>query len=113
MVAFYGLIMRWLHYERLKDVLVYCQILLSFLFFFGYQLVPRLAGNAGRCDRAADPWLGALFPSVWFAGLLELGLGRWSWESMLTGGTAVLMMAVAMPGLFRPFRWITRKRSAG
>jgi ABC-2 type transport system permease protein len=101
-IAFYGLFMRWVHYERLKDLLVYCQIVFSFLFFFSYQLVPRLADHAREAgiERFTHGW-GVLFPSIWFAGLLELGLGRWSWESVLTGGTALLMMALVMPWLFR------------
>jgi ABC-2 type transport system permease protein len=101
-IALYGLFMRWVHYERLKDLLVYCQIVFSFLFFFGYQMVPRLAqtARATGIEQFTHGW-GVLFPSVWFAGLLELGLGRWSWESLLTGGMALLMMALVMPWLFR------------
>jgi hypothetical protein len=101
-VVFYGLFMRWFHHERMKDVLVYCQIALSFLFFFGYQLVPRLVGTGDHLgiESLTHGW-GVLFPSVWFAGLVELGLGRWSWESVATGGAALLLMAVVMPWLFR------------
>ena len=101
-VAFYGFLMRWFNYERFKDVLVYCQVLLSFLFFFGYQLVPRLAGRLHNVDivHLTHGWA-VLFPSVWFAGLLELGLGHWSREALITGAGGLLLMVVALPGLLK------------
>jgi ABC-2 type transport system permease protein len=101
-VAFFGFFMRWLRYERLKDAMVYLQIAMSFLFFFGYQLLPRMAGSAREIgiEQLTHGW-GAIMPPVWFAGLLELVLGRWTWESALTGGAALVVMAIVMPWLFK------------
>ena len=101
-VVFYGLLMRWFNYERFKDVLVYCQIVLSFGFFFGYQLVPRLAGDFKGMDieRLTHGW-SVLFPSVWFAGLSELALGYWRKEALITGATGVLLACVALPCLLK------------
>src|SRR6266404_2866102 len=44
-VALYGLVLRRVNYEKFKDLLVYVQIAFSFFFFFGYQVVPRVAGT--------------------------------------------------------------------
>lgn len=101
-IVIYGLLMRWFNYERFKDVLVYCQIAFSLLFFLGYQLVPRLAGDLQGVDtaRLTHGW-GVLFPSVWFAGLLELGLGHWTRDALLTGSAALAMVGLVVPWLFK------------
>lgn len=101
-VVVYGLLLRWFNYEKFKDVLVYCQIVFSFMFFFGYQLIPRLAGNLHGMDieHLTRGW-GVLFPSVWFAAMLELGLGHWSKAALLTGGAGVLLTCLALPALFK------------
>ena len=73
----YALLLRRVNYERFKDLLVYCQIIFSFVFFLGYQLLPRLAGNireAGIAD-LAHSWMAAS-PSLWFASLVEVAQGR-------------------------------------
>lgn len=101
-VAFYGFLVRWFNYDKFKDLLVYCQILLSFLFFFGYQLIPRLAGELRGVDtgRLTHGW-GALFPSVWFASLVEWGLGHWSTQVLITGAVGLILTCVVMPVMFK------------
>ena|SRR5580765_2052649 len=49
-VVLYGLVLRRVNYEKFKDLLVYVQIGFSFLFFFGYQIVPGVADSVGRMD---------------------------------------------------------------
>jgi hypothetical protein len=101
-IAFYGFLMRWFNYEKFKDVLVYCQIVLSFMFFFGYQLLPRMARNFHGMDinTLTHTWAAA-FPSVWFAGLVELALGHWTQEALLAGAAALLVTFLLIPGLLK------------
>jgi hypothetical protein len=101
-VAVYGLILRRVNYEKFKDLLVYVQIAFSFLLFFGYQVVPRLAGNVKGVDITvlAHSWAAA-FPSVWFAGAIELALAHATLEAFGLALLALLMMAVVLPVLFR------------
>lgn len=75
-VVLYGLLLRIVNYERFKDIIAYFQIVFSFFMFMGYQLVPRylerqLSSHAGF---SREPWMLAT-PSLWFASLVELGLG--------------------------------------
>ncbi|HTE89257.1 MAG TPA: hypothetical protein VK639_09905 [Terriglobales bacterium] len=101
-VALYGLVLRRVNYEKFKDLLIYVQIAFSFLFFFGYQVVPRVAGNIKGMDITvlAHSWAVA-FPSVWFAGVIELALAHATWEALGLALIALLMMAVVLPVLFR------------
>jgi hypothetical protein len=101
-VALYGFLMRWFNYEKFKDVLLYCQMALSFVFFFGYQILPRMAANLRNVDisRLTHHW-GLAFPCIWFAGLIELGLGHWSRAALLNGGIATLATCLLIPGMLR------------
>ena len=98
MVALYGLLLRTLRYERLKDLLVYAQIAFSFVFFFGFQLFPRLLGDVKAFTAQDVVHSGALaFPSVWFAGLLEVMLGNISAHTLVLTALAVIACVVVLP----------------
>jgi hypothetical protein len=74
-IALYGWLLRLVHYEKFKDIITYCQIVFSFLFFFGYQLIPRYVENGLKGSAVSGGWTFAI-PSFWFAGLVEVLLGR-------------------------------------
>src|SRR5439155_8764653 len=101
-VALYGLLLRRINYYRFKDLLVYCQVAFSFVFFFGYQIVPSMSGSIASANliRMAHTF-GVIFPSLWFAALVELCLGHFSKEAALLAGAALIGLAVIMPILFR------------
>jgi len=101
-VALYGLALRRVNYEKFKDLMVYLQIAFSFLLFFGYQIAPRVAGSVKGVGitALAHSWA-VLFPSVWFAGVIELALPPTTWEAFGLTLLALLMMAVVLPVLFR------------
>jgi len=98
MVALYGLLLRTLRYERLKDLLVYAQIAFSFVFFFGFQLFPRLLGdvNAFTAQDIVHSWALA-FPSVWFAGVVEVMLGNIIGQTLTLTALAVIVCVVILP----------------
>jgi hypothetical protein len=98
MVALYGLLLRTLRYERLKDLLVYAQIAFSFVFFFGFQLFPRLLGdvNAFTPQDLVQSWALA-FPSVWFAGVIELMQGNISGHTLALAALATIVCIVILP----------------
>ena len=98
MVCLYGLLLRTLNYERLKDLLVYAQIAFSFLFFFGYQLFPHMAREAGAITVSdlTRSWA-VIWPSVWFAGLLELLLGNFAPETIGLAVSCLVILAVLLP----------------
>ena len=101
-VAIYGLLMRWLNYERLKDVLAYCQIVFSFIFFLGYQLIPRLflRSSGSHVEIVSHTW-GYLFPPTWFADMIEIGQHHWSLPTFISAGFGLVVMLLILPGIFR------------
>ncbi len=99
--ALYGLLLQRINYERFKDLLAWCQVVLSFIFFFGYQLIPRLVDRVHGLRIGNVPALVAALPPVWFASLNELGLGHFSWFAATLSLVALLIMGLLMPGLLR------------
>jgi ABC-2 type transport system permease protein len=89
------------NYERFKDLLAWCQILFSFIVFFGYQLFPRLIGQMHRFQLGEMPRLVGLLPPAWFASLNELGLGHFSSFGAFLGVVALVTMLVLLPGLLK------------
>jgi len=100
--AAYGLLLRKVDYERFKDLLMYCQLAFSFLFFFGYQIVPRMAGQVNGVTVATlwKSWA-VVVPSVWFAGLVELGLGHVTWQGAILGTVALTMVGLLLPAVLK------------
>ena len=98
MVALYGLLLRTLRYERLKDLLVYAQIAFSFVFFFGFQVFPRVLTkmNVITARDIMHSWAVA-FPSVWFAGLVETALGNINRETVGLAAFALIVCVVIVP----------------
>jgi ABC-2 type transport system permease protein len=98
--ALYGLLLQRVNYERFKDILAWCQVLFSFLFFFGYQLIPRFMGriHAFRIEEVPLP-LALLLPPVWFASLLQTGIGHFSGFGLLLSGLAAVATGVLLPRL--------------
>jgi ABC-2 type transport system permease protein len=98
MVALYGLLLRTVNYERLKDLLVYSQIVFSFLIFFGYQLFPRVGGDV-RATTITDlthSWA-VIFPSLWFAGTVEVLLGNIITETVGLAIWCLVLFLVVLP----------------
>jgi ABC-2 type transport system permease protein len=101
-VALYGLLIRWLNYERLKDVLMYCQIAFSFLIFLGYQFIPHflITQNAGHVEMVSHKW-GLLFPPVWFADMIELALGHITRAAVVSAALGLVVLLLILPVIFR------------
>ena len=98
MVALYGLLLRTLRYERLKDLLAYAQIAFSFVFFFSFQMFPRVlvSMNAVGTRDIMRSWAIG-FPSVWFAGLVEVMLGNVNLETAGLAALALIVCVVIVP----------------
>lgn len=99
--ALYGLLLQRVNYERFKDLLAWCQVLFSFIFFFGYQLIPRLVGRVHGFRMENIPGVAASLPPIWFASLNELGLGHFSWFAVALSLVALVTMLLLLPGLLR------------
>jgi hypothetical protein len=63
----YTLVLKFFDGEKLKDIINYFQIFLTFVFTFGYQLFSRVFSFEGmKTDYVTKFWHG-LVPSMWFA----------------------------------------------
>ncbi len=63
----YTLVLKFFDGEKLKDIINYFQILLAFVFAFGYQLVLRVFNTTSMNSEYVPKFWHALLPSMWFA----------------------------------------------
>jgi len=92
----YMLLMKFTSGERLKDIIVYSQIVMAIIFMGAYQLMPRLAENEALISSLSQIklWM-YLVPPFWMsASLTPIINGGFSLQS-----TIFLMLSVAMPVL--------------
>ncbi len=72
-IVLYSLLVRWLNYEKLKDVLAYVQVVFSFIVFVGYQFLARLTPHMQH-TQVSGIWI-YFAPPAYFAGLIEVLYG--------------------------------------
>jgi len=98
--ALYLLVMRYFDQERVRDVIVYVQIVVVMTWMFGYQILPRLIDmKALATTDIAGRWWTYLYPPAWLAGLLDLATGRsgppqWILATLALVGPAVAFVAL-------------------
>ncbi|MCB2295849.1 hypothetical protein LGK95_20515 [Clostridium algoriphilum] len=63
----YTLVLKFFDGEKLKDIINYFQILLAFVFAFGYQLVARVFNASSMSSEYIPKFWHVLLPSMWFA----------------------------------------------
>lgn len=63
----YTLVLKFFDGEKLKDIINYFQILLAFVFAFGYQLVIRVFDSSNMNSEYIPRIWHVLLPSMWFA----------------------------------------------
>jgi hypothetical protein len=95
-LAVQALLLRVLDRERFKDVLAYVQGALGLLVFASYQFVPGLSRPLSGELADAPKWMLAL-PPGWFAGLVELGLGKTGPVVLGLSALAIVTSIVALP----------------
>jgi len=63
----YTLVLKFFDGKKLKDIINYFQILMAFIFAFGYQLVSRVFNTTSMNSEYVPKIWHALLPSMWFA----------------------------------------------
>jgi hypothetical protein len=63
----YTLVLKFFDGEKLKDIINYFQIVLAFVFAFGYQLVSRVFNLTSMKSEYVPQMWHAILPSMWFA----------------------------------------------
>lgn len=94
MIVSYTWLMRVVGPARLKRMLSYVQMMVSFVVYGGYFLVAELIGRQAivTASITKSGWL-CLLPPVWFASYVELAAGRWS--ALETAPAALSLVALA------------------
>ena len=81
--------------DRLKRVLTYVQLVVSFAVYGGYFVLPNVfhLSTLSTFTVAKSPWM-LLYPPTWFASYLDLAIGRWSLLEIVPALAALGALAV-------------------
>ncbi len=100
-VLVYTGLLQILPYQKFKDLLAYLQVVFSFFVFFSYQFVPRLAGRFFQEGiDIQGKWL-YWAPPAWFAGAVQICLGRAAPKDYLLGAEALIASILLCVVAFR------------
>ncbi|MHC4442651.1 MAG: hypothetical protein ACYTA5_08670 [Planctomycetota bacterium] len=92
---FYLLAARMMNVERLKDIILYFQILMTVVVIGGYQIIPRLlTSNLQVFDSSQIRWWFYLIPPAWMAAPIDMLAG-----SVGVHQLALTILAVGVPAL--------------
>lgn len=103
MILFYTLLVRLVNYDRLKDIMAYIQMALTFILVIGYQFIPRLSERAesGHLVFHFEHLWNYFLPPAWFAGLTAVFFGKVDFHLILLTVLAVLSTIVFLFVAFR------------
>ncbi len=99
MIVLYAGIVRWVHPRKVRRALSYLQLVMSFMIYGGYTIVPRLLNRKALASMSSfhkSYWL-LLHPATWFASYLDLAVGHWGLGEI---GPAILSLAALALLLF-------------
>jgi len=91
-VVSHSLFIRYLSKERFDNLIAYCQVGLTVLFFLGYQLLPRLLERYEAVTTFRFQWTFLLYRPVWFSGITLLIIGEIDPYSIITSALALVSM---------------------
>ncbi len=95
--AFYLVIVRLVSPERLRDLILYCHVVMSVLIVTGYQLLPRLMDvqQLHTLDIAGRGWI-YLCPPCWMAGPVDLAAGDAGRPQVILTLLALIVPAISL-----------------
>jgi hypothetical protein len=76
MILLYATILRYVHFRKLKNVLSYLQLIMSFVVYGSYSLLPSLIENVGSTLPNAKPWWIYVLPMSWYSAFFDLACGK-------------------------------------
>jgi len=97
MVAVYASLLRWIGPSRLKHILSYVQLALSFVVYGGYFIIPRVIARKALAGVAFTKTLWILcLPPAWFASYIDIAGGRTSLAELVPAGVSVAALLLLM-----------------
>ena len=100
MILFYTAVLRSAHYRKLRSVLTYMQLVMTFFVYGSYTLLPSLIESISRILPQTKPWWVYVFPAAWYSMFLELARGVFSPETVLTSLAGIFFFAGILPAAF-------------
>lgn len=91
-VVSHSLLIRYLSKERFDNLIAYCQVGITVLFFLGYQLLPSVIDTYRLGTASRFPWYFLIYPPVWFSGITLLIIGEADAYTIVTSALALTSM---------------------
>ena len=90
MIAIYASLLRWIGPTRLKRVMSHVQLVLSFLVYGGYFILPRIVAKTTLAGVAfiKTGWI-FLLPPTWFASYVDIAAGQTSSFELVPAAVSV------------------------
>jgi hypothetical protein len=97
MIVVYTAILRYVHFRKLKNVLSYLQLTMSFIIYGSYSLLPSFVEKVGADLPATKPWWVYLLPMSWYSSFFDLADGTIEPVSVLAAAAGVISFAGIIP----------------
>src|SRR5690606_3572479 len=99
---FYLVALRITHHERVRDIVLYIQILFSVFIFGGYQILPRVMDMTRReAVRLEDRMWIYFYPPAWLAAPLDLLVGQVGTPQLILTALALVCPLLALLAVSR------------
>ncbi len=99
MILFYATILRYVHFRKLKNVLSYLQLVMSFAVYGSYSLLPSFIEKVGSALPDVKPWWVYILPISWYSAYLDIAAGKIGpvsvFLSLLGMGSLVVVIPIA------------------
>lgn len=97
MILVYATILRYVHFRKLKNVLSYLQLTMSFIVYGSYSLLPSFIEKVGADLPAVKPWWVYLLPMSWFSSFFDLASGTFDPLSILFAAIGLISFVAIIP----------------
>jgi len=97
MIVVYAAILRYVHFRKLKNVLSYLQLVMSFVVYGSYSLLPSFIEKVGADLPATKPWWVYLLPMSWYSSFFDLAGGTLNPVSILAAAVGVVCFVAVIP----------------
>jgi ABC-2 type transport system permease protein len=97
MVLLYATILRFVHFRKLKNVLSYLQLTMSFVVYGSYSLLPTFLEKLGAGMPAVKPWWVYCLPTSWYSSFLDLAEGKADGVTLLASFVGVFFFVGVIP----------------
>lgn len=97
MIVVYTAILRFVHFRKLKNVLSYLQLTMSFIVYGSYSLLPSFVEKVGADLPAIKPWWVYLLPMSWYSSFFDLANGTINSVSVLASAVGIVSFVGIIP----------------